>query len=163
MAIELTSSAFRSGEAIPQRYTGDGENISPPLSWKGLPEKTQELALIVEDPDAPRPEPFIHWVIYKIPANVSGLPEDVARQAHPAAPAGAIQGTNSFHVVGYKGPSPPPGHGVHHYHFRLYALDKPLAESAKMDNRSLAAAMAGHVIGEADLVGTYIRHAGMRL
>ena len=110
MAIQLTSSAFRPGGAVPRPYTGDGVDRSPPLAWSGLPPGTKELALICDDPDAPQPEPWVHWVIYKIPATVTGLPEGVAASDKPAAPAGALQGPNSFRKTGYGGPAPPKGH-----------------------------------------------------
>ena len=157
MAIQLSSSALRPGGTVPRQYTGDGADRSPPIAWTGLPAGTKELALICEDPDAPQPEPWVHWVIYKIPATVAGLPEGVATSERLAAPAGALQGRNSFRKTGYGGPAPPKGHGVHHYHFRLYALDQPLNLQGGLDKKGLLAAMKGHVLGEGELVGTYER------
>ncbi|MDB5289626.1 MAG: hypothetical protein JWL69_867 [Phycisphaerales bacterium] len=157
MSIKVSSKAFGSNERIPTRYTREGENVSPPIHWEGLPRGTQELALIVEDPDAPRPEPFVHWVAYKIPPNAAGLEEGISRQAKPARSVIGAQGKNSFYTLGYDGPEPPPGHGVHHYHFQLYALDKPLEAQPKLDNKSLIASMAGHILDTGELVGTYER------
>jgi hypothetical protein len=157
MAIQLTSSAFESGGAIPRNYTGDGADRSPPLAWTGLPAGAKELALVCDDPDAPRPEPWVHWVIYKIPSTASGLPEGVATSEKPPAPAGAAQGRNTFGKIGYGGPAPPKGHGVHHYHFRLYALDQPLDVRPGLEKNALLATMKGQVIGEAEIMGTYER------
>jgi Raf kinase inhibitor-like YbhB/YbcL family protein len=157
MSIQVTSKAFESGQPIPPKYTADGENLSPALRWDGAPEGTRELALIVDDPDAPRPEPFVHWVIYKIPADAAGLPEGIPHGLKVATPAGAMQGTNSFGNIGYDGPAPPPGHGTHHYHFRLYALDQPLNLKGGLDKQALLRDMSGHILDEGELVGTYER------
>ena len=157
MSIQITSEAFPHGAAIPPQYTGDGRNTSPPLKWSGLAERAKELALIVEDPDAPQPEPFVHWIIYKIPAEAAGLPEGIPPREKPQTPAGALQGRNSFARIGYGGPAPPKGHGLHHYHFRLYALDWPLKIQAGLDKKALLAAMSGHVLSQGELVGTYQR------
>lgn len=154
---DLTSDAFPANGAIPVRYTADGENASPSLNWSKLPAGTRELALVVEDPDAPRPEPFVHWVVYKIPPEGGGLAEGVPQQPKPNVLPGVIQGKNSYGHFGYDGPGPPPGHGTHHYHFTLYALDKPLEVEPGLDNKALIAAMSGHVLDKADLVGTYER------
>lgn len=157
MSIEIRSTAFSAGERVPRRYTGDGEDISPPLTWSGLPDGVKELALICDDPDAPRPEPWVHWVIYKIPAGAAGLPENVAKTATLSEPAGARQGKNSWNKTGYGGPAPPPGHGTHHYHFKLYALDAPLDLSPGVDKKALLAAMKDRVLAQGELVGTYQR------
>ena len=157
MAMRLVSDAIVPGGAVPRKYTGDGQDASPPLRWTDLPRETKELALICDDPDAPTPQPWVHWVIYQIPAAAPGLPEGVPPVEKPPAPAGAIQGRNSFGKIGYGGPAPPRGHGVHHYHFRLYALDAPLNLRPGLDEKALLAAMAGHVLEEAELVGTYER------
>jgi Raf kinase inhibitor-like YbhB/YbcL family protein len=162
--IELTSSALVDGEPIPARYTEDGEDLSPPLGWSAVPESTKELALICDDPDAPSPsrpaeEPWVHWVIYKIPADARALPEGIPGTARPGEPAGVLQGTNSFSQdnVGYRGPAPPKGSGKHRYFFKLYALDAELLLGPEQDKQSLVEAMSGHVIGEGSLVGTYER------
>jgi Raf kinase inhibitor-like YbhB/YbcL family protein len=158
MSIEIRSDAFNSGEEIPIKYTGDGQNISPPLKWSGVPSAAVELALIVDDPDAPREKPFVHWVLYKIPPQTPGVPQ--TPQSHRAMLDdlnGALQGENSKGEVGYLGPAPPPGHGTHHYHFHLYALDQPLKLESGADSSALRAAMAGHILDEGKLIGTYQR------
>jgi Raf kinase inhibitor-like YbhB/YbcL family protein len=155
--MTLRSDAFADGKAIPRRHSEDGEDLSPPLTWSGPPEGTQELALIVDDPDAPRAEPWVHWVLYKIPADVQSLTEGIPPTPTPDAPPGARQGKNSWGTDGYRGPAPPKGHGTHHYHFRLYALDAPLAAAQGLDKAGLLHAMQGHVLAEAELVGTYER------
>lgn len=160
MKIKLSSSAFLDGEPIPKPHTGDGVDISPPLAWEEVPSGTQELALICEDPDAPTKEPWVHWVLYKIPAGVRRLEPGMPNQARLNEPAGALQGRNSWssgQTIGYRGPAPPPGHGVHHYHFRLFALDAPLALDESVDVRELRRAMSGHILGEGLLIGTYQR------
>ncbi|MFW6146031.1 MAG: YbhB/YbcL family Raf kinase inhibitor-like protein [Planctomycetota bacterium] len=160
--MRLTSTAFSDGERIPMRYTADGENISPPLQWVNLPEGTRELALIVEDPDAPRPTPWVHWLIYRIDATYPYLPAGIDPVPLPEVPPGARQGANSATTIGYRGPSPPPGSGVHHYHFRLYALDAPLTAVPGLDKAGLLGAVADHVLETAELVGTYSRAPATR-
>ncbi len=157
MSLTVSSSAFGHNEAIPTKYTGEGQDVSPALSWSGVPAGTRELALICDDPDAPRAEPWVHWVIYKIPPGGTGLPQNVAKTETLATPAGAVQGTNSWGRVGYGGPMPPPGHGVHHYHFKLYALDSPLDLGPGATKDELLAAMQGHILAQGELVGTYER------
>lgn len=157
MPLIIRSTAFADGRAIPLRHTGDGEDLSPPLSWVNLPGATRELALIVDDPDAPSAEPWVHWVVYKIPPEVQDLAEGTPRSSTLSAPAGALQGKNSWNSVGYRGPAPPKGHGVHHYHFRLYALDAKLKLESGLDKKSLLASMSGHVLDQGELVGTYQR------
>lgn len=160
MAMQLSSSAFAPGGAIPRRYTGEGEDISPPLQWTGVPTGTQELALICDDPDAPTPEPWVHWVLYKIPPQTTGLPEGLPKTAQLSQPPGAMQGKNSWtggQTIGYRGPMPPPGHGVHHYHFTLYALDAPLSIQPGETKKNLLKKMEGHILATAELIGTYQR------
>jgi Raf kinase inhibitor-like YbhB/YbcL family protein len=142
--IAITSAAFK-------------HDVSPPLTWTGLPDGTKELVLIVDDPDAPTPQPWVHWVIYGLPGDLDRLPEGVAKDAQLAEPAGARQGKNSWNQIGYRGPAPPKGHGVHHYHFKLYALDAKLGIGKGLDKGGLLKAMDGHVIGRGELVGTYER------
>jgi Raf kinase inhibitor-like YbhB/YbcL family protein len=147
--LTLTSDAFAPGERIPRRHTGEGEDISPPLSWSGVPEGTESFALIVDDPDAPREEPWVHWVLFNLPAEARGL---------AAGSAGdGTEGVNSFGEEAYGGPLPPPGHGVHRYHFRLYALDGPLALEAGATKAELLAGLEDRVLARAELVGTYER------
>jgi len=158
--MDLFSSAFQNGQPIPRNYTGDGEDVSPPLSWRGLPAAARELALVCDDPDAPTPQPWVHWVLYAIPTGIAELAEGIPGQAILAAPAGARQGRNSWtsgRTVGYRGPAPPRGHGVHHYHFRLYALDAPITVAASPTKDELLRAMQGHVLDQCELVGTYRR------
>ena len=154
-AVKVTSTAFAHGQPIPAKHTADGEDVSPPLAWSGLPEGTKELALICDDPDAPGGT-WVHWVIYKIPAAAKGLPEGFAREARPKEPANVVQGCNSWSAgenVGYRGPSPPSGE--HHYHFKLYALDSALDLEPGLDKASLLGAMEGHVLASGELMGTY--------
>jgi len=157
MKLTIQSLAFGQGEPIPRRYSGEGEELSVPLNWSGVGEGVKELALIVDDPDAPRAEPWVHWVIYKIPAEVSGLGEGIGAEAELSTPVGALQGKNTSGGIGYQGPMPPPGHGVHHYHFKLYALDTKLDLKSGADKQALLSAMEGHIVGQGELVGTYER------
>ncbi len=157
MTINIQSTGFANNETIPKRYTGDGIDVSPPLTWSGAGQEAKELALICDDPDAPTPEPWVHWVIYKIPPSLTGLAENVAKTATPTEPVGVLQGKNSFGNIGYGGPAPPRGHGVHHYHFKLYALDTALEEKSGLEKKHLLAAMKGHILAQGELVGTYQR------
>ena len=158
MTIQLASSAFDPGTIIPARFTGDGEDLSPQLEWSGLPPGTAELALIVDDPDAPRAEPWVHWLLYGIPATAAGLAEGISGDPAGLQVAGGLrEGKNDFGRPGYGGPAPPRGHGVHHYQFRLYALDAPLILEAGATKSELLRAMSGHVLAEGLLVGTYER------
>ncbi len=158
--MRVTSEAFVDGQPIPVKYTADGQNVSPPLQFHDVPEGVAELALICDDPDAPTDEPFVHWVIYGLPGETRGLPEGVGKDANPAQVTGAIQGVNSFgeNQIGYGGPAPPPGHGTHHYYFKLYALDQALDLGPGASKAKLLDAMANvTVLDEAQLVGTYER------
>ena len=155
--ITVRSGAFNADEKIPKKYTGEGENVSPPIRWTGVPAGAKELALIVDDPDAPRKDPFVHWVLYSVPATVKSLTEGTEKTAEPSSPQGARQGQNSAGTVGYTGPMPPPGHGVHHYHFHLYALDKALDIKPEMQKEQVLDAIHGHILAEGELVGTYER------
>lgn len=160
MAFELTSSAFNPRERIPVKYTGEGQDVSPPLAWKDAPAGTQEFALLCDDPDAPTPQPWVHWILFKIPGSVHALPEGLPRDARLQNPTGAIQGLNSWPTgenLGYRGPMPPPGHGVHHYHFRLFALNAPLPELHQPAKAGLLKALEGLVLAEAELIGLYER------
>lgn len=155
--LSLTSPAFRHGQAVPRKHSGDGDDVSPALQWTGAPQDTRELALIVDDPDAPTPEPWVHWVIYGIPATQTQLPEGIATVERLSVPPGAVQGLNSWNSVGYRGPAPPKKHGVHHYHFRIYALDAPLSLPPRLTKQELLEAMDGHILAQAELIGTYER------
>jgi Raf kinase inhibitor-like YbhB/YbcL family protein len=156
MSIHLESVAFRSGDPIPKKYTGEGPDLSPPLRWSGVPSKAQSLALVVDDPDAPKAEPWVHWLLYDLPPSVESLPEGVPAEPKLRQPE-ARQGKTDFGRVGYGGPLPPKGHGVHHYHFKLYALDQALDLPPGIDKPKLLEAIRPHVIEEAELVGTYER------
>ncbi len=158
MTIIVQSDALANGEPIPRRFTGDGENVSPPLRWSGAPAETRGYALICDDPDAPRDQPFVHWVLYALPPAVTSLPEGIEPGARPAAPAGAVQGKNDFGKTGYGGPAPPRGHGVHHYHFKVYALDQLFHDlEPGLGKAGLLEAIGGHVLAQGELVGTYER------
>jgi Raf kinase inhibitor-like YbhB/YbcL family protein len=159
MTMDVHSSAFEDGGRIPKRYSGEGEDVSPALEWGEVPSGTKELALVCDAPDAPSPQPWVHWVIYKLAAELRGLPEGIVRKERLEEPAGAVQGKNSWRSdnVGYRGPMPPPGHGVHHYHFKLYALDAALGLAPGATKEELLRAMDGHVLGRGEVVGTYER------
>ena len=150
MAIEVSSPAFEPGGAIPQKYTGEGRDVSPPLIWEGLPDETKEIAFICDDPDAPTPNPWVHWVVYKIPADVMGFREGSTQGE-------VLEGKNDFGTLGYGGPMPPRGHGVHHYYFKVYALDVELEVAAGLTKEQLLEAIEGHVLDEGELVGIYER------
>jgi len=157
MSIELRSDAFEADAAIPSRYTRDGENLSPPLTWTGVPSDAKELVLIVDDPDAPRTDPWVHWVMYKIPATLESLPEGIPATREGEGVEGALQGPNDSGTIGYSGPAPPRGRGAHHYHFKLYALNSPVELEAGDGKQELLAAMEGHVVARGELVATYER------
>lgn len=147
MAMQLESPAFARGAPIPTRYTGEGANLSPPLSWNGVPTGTREFAIICTDPDAPGPRPWVHWVACKI--------SPVRRELLEGVQEGIVQGKNDFGRFGYGGPIPPRGHGAHRYHFRIYALDKPMEARPGITRDEALQAMQGHILAEGELVGTY--------
>lgn len=154
--MKLESPAFRTGEPIPRKHTGEGENSSPPLRWSDLPDGTADLALICDDPDAPMPQPWVHWVIYDISPDLGELPEGLERLDELVEPPGVRQGLNGAGRVGYFGPMPPPGSGPHRYVFKLYALDTRIREPG-LNKASLLAAMEEHIVGQAETFGTYER------
>jgi Raf kinase inhibitor-like YbhB/YbcL family protein len=147
--IHLTSPAFGHGEPIPTRYTADGRSDEPPLRWSGVPAKAQSLALVVEDPDAPTPQPFVHWLLYGIPADATSTD-----QAHALA---AKVGKNSMLKAGWAGCAPPKGDNAHRYFFQLFALDRYLELPPRVGRSTLLFAMGGHLLGCAFLIGTYKR------
>jgi Raf kinase inhibitor-like YbhB/YbcL family protein len=151
--LELTSPAFKEGEAIPTKHTCDGDDVSPPLKWSDAPSGAKSLALICDDPDAPAGT-WVHWVLYDLPANVNQLPEGIA--ASDATPQGAKQGVNDFQRVGYGGPCPPQGK-PHRYFFKLYALDSTLDLKPRATKSDVVNAMKGHALAEGQLMGTYKR------
>jgi Raf kinase inhibitor-like YbhB/YbcL family protein len=154
MAFILTSAAFKDGATIQGKYTCDGVDVSPPLAWSGAPAGTRSVALIADDPDAPGGT-WVHWVLYNLPAEVSELPENIAK-VESLDLGGARQGRNDFRRPGYGGPCPPPG-PAHRYFFKLYALDTRLELKAGAQKKDVEAAMEGHVLGSAQLMGTYAR------
>jgi Raf kinase inhibitor-like YbhB/YbcL family protein len=156
MTITVTSTAFEPSKSIPKKYSGDGDDVSPPLAWSKVPDGTKELALICDDPDAPMGT-WTHWVLYKIPAGTTSLPEGLPREKTLKTPAGAAQGVNSWSSdnMGYRGPKPPSG--THHYHFKLYALDAPVTLQPGADKKALLTAIKDHVLADGELIGTYAR------
>jgi len=154
MKIEITSTAFKHGGSIPKKYTGEGKDVSPPLTWKNIPPATKSLVLICDDPDAPRGV-WVHWVVYDLPAEATGLAEGVPKSLELSN--GAKQGVNDFGLVGYNGPLPPPGK-PHRYFFKLYALDIPtLGLKSGATKAEVEKAMQGHILGQGELMGTYQR------
>ncbi|MGF1612666.1 MAG: YbhB/YbcL family Raf kinase inhibitor-like protein [Gammaproteobacteria bacterium] len=156
MTFVMMSSAFQHQGQIPSQYTCDGEDLSPPLTWRGIPEGTQSLLLIVDDPDAPDPAApkmtWVHWVLYNIPPTVTGLAEGVASEE---LPAGTQEGLNDWRRTGYGGPCPPIGR--HRYFHKLYALDTVLTPRHEPTKAELEKAVVGHVLGTTELIGTYQR------
>ena len=149
----LSTSAFEPGQPIPVEYSCSGANRSPVLKWSGAPSGVGSFALIVEDPDAPSGT-FIHWVVFNLPADATGIPADAPHT--PTLADGAAQGVNGMDRVGYMGPCPPPGK-MHHYHFELFALDSKLNAQPGLDAGALREAMQGHTKASTELVGTFER------
>lgn len=159
MGLTLASSAFAHQGLVPARHTCEGQDVSPALAWQGVPGGTHSLVLIVDDPDAPDPRApkmtWVHWLLYNLPPDATGLPEGVA----PARlPAGTLQGVNDWHRTGYGGPCPPVGR--HRYFHRLYALDVKLPDLHQPDKAKLEQAMRGHVLAQAELIGLYQKRRG---
>jgi hypothetical protein len=152
MSMTITSSAFAHNGSMPKQYTCEGKDISPPLTWSGIPGKAKSLALIVDDPDAPDPAAprmtWVHWVVYNLPVSSTGLAE-----ATKSLPAGVLEGLNDWQRTGYGGPCPPIGR--HRYFHKLYALDTVLPDLKKPNKARLEQAMKGHIVAEAQLIGTY--------
>lgn len=152
MSPTLTSAAFTHQGAIPTKYSCEGADLSPPLAWTGLPPGTKSLALVVDDPDAPDPAApkttWVHWVLYNLPPTAGGLPEGAS-----VLPHGTQQGLNDWRRTGYGGPCPPIGR--HRYFHKLYALDTVLPDLGHPTKAALEKAMNGHILGQAELVGTY--------
>ncbi|MFP4407359.1 MAG: YbhB/YbcL family Raf kinase inhibitor-like protein [Spirochaetaceae bacterium] len=150
--MKLTSTAFSEGSAIPEQYSCDGQDISPPLHWQDVPAGTETFVLIADDPDAPVGT-WVHWVIYDIPSRARELQENYPKQEVDSD--GSKQGTNDFKKIGYGGPCPPGG--THRYFFKLYALDTSLDAEAGLSKKEIVKRMEGHVLDEAQLMGTYSR------
>ncbi|MDX1490676.1 MAG: YbhB/YbcL family Raf kinase inhibitor-like protein [Pseudohongiellaceae bacterium] len=155
--ITLTSPAFEHESDIPLMYSAYGDNISPELSWSNLPEGTKQLALIMDDPVVPMPQPFVHWVAYNIPASATGLPSAMPTDAMVANPdlKGMINGHSGLRRPGYFGPRPPADGKVHLYTFKLYALDSELNLAEGLNKDALLEAIDGHVLAMGVLVGHY--------
>ena len=152
MTISIRSSAFEEGGMIPARYTCDGDDVSPPLAWEGLPEATRSIALIADDPDAPMGT-WVHWVMWNVPAETKALAENI--RPEPELPDGSRQGITDFGRPGYGGPCPPGG--THRYYFKVYALDTTLDLPSGTRKADLLKAMDGHVLAEGQLMGRYSR------
>ncbi|MCD6291234.1 MAG: YbhB/YbcL family Raf kinase inhibitor-like protein [Anaerolineae bacterium] len=148
--FDLHSPAFTPGHSIPRKYTCQGDDVSPPLQWDTPPQGTQSLALIMDDPDAPG-KTWVHWVLFDIPGSARSLPEAIP--STPELPDGSQHGRNSWGRLGYGGPCPPSG--THRYFFRLYALDTRLNLSPGVTEKQLRQAMQGHILAQAELMGTY--------
>jgi Raf kinase inhibitor-like YbhB/YbcL family protein len=148
----IRSPAFANNSPIPQKYTCDGENVSPPIEWSDVPSTARTVALVCDDPDAPKGD-FVHWVLFNVPSDEGHLPERVSTK--PQLPDGARQGKNDFGKVGYGGPCPPDG--THHYRFTLYAVDTELDVPAISTRDEVLKSMKDHVLGSAQLTGTYTR------
>jgi hypothetical protein len=152
MNLEIHSPAFADNEVIPEKYTCQGPDLSPPLAWSGIPDGTGSLVLIVDDPDAPDPRApkmtWVHWLLFNLPPDCMGLPEAVG-----ALPPGTGEGLNDWKRTGYGGPCPPIGR--HRYFFKLYALDTVLSGLERPDKARLETAMDGHILARAQLMGTY--------
>lgn len=149
--MQLTSAAFQAGGEIPAYHTADGENVSPELSWKDAPAETKSFVLVVHDPDAPRTSGFTHWVVYDIAPGTGHLEEHVPQEDRIAGIG--IQGRNDAGKLGYMGPAPPSG--VHRYFFRLFALNTLLNLEPGATHKQVSAAMRGHILAQAELMGTY--------
>lgn len=150
MAFAVTSPAFAEGSTIPRKFTADGENVSPPLEWSGAPKQTRSFALICEDPDAPAGT-FRHWAVANIPADRTGIAESARPQQHDCA-------RNDFGHASYDGPAPPRGHGLHHYHFKVAALDiERIDVASKQSAADLWRSVKPHILAETETIGTYQR------
>lgn len=153
--MDISSSAFKDEDPIPKQYTCDGEDISPPLSLRDVPDEAESLALIVDDPDAPGGT-FVHWVIWNLSSDLDSIPSQVPQEEVVSSLQNARQGRNDFGVIGYRGPCPPSG-SAHHYRFQLYALDQSLDLAPGATKQDLNNAMNGSVLAQASLTGLYSR------
>lgn len=153
--IVVHSQAFGAGQAIPPKYADDGEKVSPDLSWTGVPTSTKSLVVLVEDPQAQEPKPFVHWLLYNLPPSFSALPEAVPGTPRLREFGGALQGRSSRGFTGYFGPHPPKGDPAHHNHFEVFAVDTMLNLEPNSAPEEILAALRGRVIGRGELVGMY--------
>jgi Raf kinase inhibitor-like YbhB/YbcL family protein len=156
--IEVTSPSFAPNAPLDPRYSEYADGFSPALAWQSVP-NAASYVLFVEDPDAKPITPFVHWLAWNIPANVTQLPEGVQEQPRLTMPDGVLQGRNSRGSAGYYGPHPPVGDPAHHYHFQVFALDTMLSAPPGADRAELLAALAGHVIAQGEIVGLYAQTA----
>jgi Raf kinase inhibitor-like YbhB/YbcL family protein len=154
--MRITSKVFDEGGEFPLAYTRDGDNVSPPLGWEGLPAGTRELALMFENITPSTQEPFVQWLLYKIPLARDHLPEELRHKRDPEDPAAALHGLNDIGNIGYDGPLGTVGRAIR-YRFRLLALDRPLDVQPGLDKSALQKAIAGHVLDQADLIVSYER------
>lgn len=154
--FQLKSNAFQPDGYIPSRYSCEGENISPELTWSGAPQGTKSFALVLHDPDAPHPGGYTHWVVFNIPAEVTHVAENVAKQTN--FPGGGTQGKNDSGSTGYTGPCPPSG--THRYYFHLYAVDGPLNLNQSATREELEKALKNHTLGQTEYMGKYKKGAG---
>ena len=152
--LSVQSPAIGPDGWIDPRFSASDDNVSPALSWTRIPE-AQSYAVVVEDPDAPGDEPYLHWMMWDIPADATGLAQDVAKDVRPASPAGAIQGVNDAGTRGWYGPKPPAGHGVHRYHFQVFALSVKLSLDPGVEFKTLVNALKGVTLASGDLVGLF--------
>lgn len=152
--IVVTSDAVDVDGRLDPVFSHDGDNTSPPLAWTAV-QTAQTYALVVEDPDAPREDPVIHWLIWNIPGELTALPQGVVNAHRPVTPQGAVQGKNTNGDFGYMGPKPPPGHGVHHYHFQLFALNQRLEMGPETTLPELVNVLKGNTVAMGELVGTF--------
>lgn len=155
-SLTISTAAFADGETIPQRFTADGADVSPPLSIDGVPDEADSLALVVDDPDAPGGT-FVHWLLWNVPADTETIPENQPQARQIEALGGAKQGTNGFGELGYRGPRPPADDGPHTYRFTLYAIETPVNVQAGARKGRLDEAMADNTLASARLTGEYAR------
>lgn len=153
--IDVSSPAFASDGSIPDTYSDYGEGRSPELSWGDVPSGTKTIAIVAEDPDAPRTVPYTHWLLYNLPATARSVSAAVPHEESPRNLEGALQGRSSKGSIGYFGPHPPTNDPPHHYHFELFCLDAPLDLTAGANRNEVLTAMSGHVLAKGEVIGTY--------
>lgn len=155
--LRLSSPSILEGDPIPSRHSAEGGNVSPELSWSGLPEDTASIAVTCEDPRGPSGEPFTLWILFNVPPEFEGIPEGLSKVPDPPEVPGAEQGINDCGTFGYDGPAPPVGHPAHRYKFRVYALDAILNLSPQATRSHFREAIQGHVLAQGEIIGTFSR------
>jgi Raf kinase inhibitor-like YbhB/YbcL family protein len=155
--LDVHCDAFAEGMPIAERHSGYYENLSPDITWTRGPEGTKSYALLVEDPDAPGGIPFVHWIAANLPPTMSELPQGMGKEGKPAVMQGGIQGNNGSGALGYTGPKPEAGPAVHHYHFRVFAIDTELNLQPGFERDALIQAATGHVLAQGETIGTFAR------